>query len=310
MAMFRRIGFFIVLNIVVVLTLSFVTNILGIGSYISRGGLNYGALIGFCLVWGMGGAFISLLISKVIAKWSMGVQIIDPQTRDPEARMILETVHRQARQAGLTKMPEVGFYESSDVNAFATGPTRNNSLVAVSTGLVNSMDRDSVEGVLAHEVSHIANGDMVTMTLLQGVVNAFVMALARIIAFAIDNFMRGDRDNRGGGLGHLGYMLVVFVLELLLFIPGSFVIGWFSRQREFRADAGSARIAGREKMIRALQSLQRVYEPQNAGAQEGGGRDAIAALKINGRGGGFLTKLAATHPSLEDRIERLQRGTY
>lgn len=308
MAMVRRIGFFLVLNIVVVLTLSFVTNLLGIGPYLSRDGMNYGALIAFCLVWGMGGAFISLLMSKTIAKWSMGVQVIDPQTRDPEAHRLVETVHRLARQAGLNRMPEVGFYESPDVNAFATGPSRNNSLVAVSTGLLRSMDQGSIEGVLGHEVSHVANGDMVTMTLLQGVVNAFVMALARIVAFAIDNFLRGDRDDRGGGLGHLGHMLVVFVLEMLLFIPGSFVIGWFSRQREFRADAGGARLAGREKMIAALQSLKRLYDP-DAQTQETG-RDAIAALKIDGRGSGLLTKLAATHPSLDVRIERLQRGPY
>jgi heat shock protein HtpX len=304
MAWLRRFAFFMVLNIVVVVTISFVINLLGIQPYLTQSGLNFGSLIAFCLVWGMGGSFISLLLSKIIAKWSLGVQVIDPNTVDPEARKIVETVYRLARAADLSTMPEVGIYESPEVNAFATGPTRNRSLVAVSSGLLSSMDQRSIEGVLGHEITHIANGDMVTMTLLQGVVNAFVMALARIVAFAIDNALR-DKDNRGG-LGHLGYMFVVIALEILFFIPGSFVIGWFSRQREFRADQGGARFAGRDKMISALRSLQRVSEVNNqAGGQ---GPQAVAALKIFGVRRGVLGALSATHPPLELRIARLERG--
>lgn len=305
MTMFRRIAFFIGLNIAVVVMLSLVTSLLGIKPYLTAQGLNYVSLAAFCLIWGMGGAFISLALSKVMAKWMMGVKIVDPQTHDPELRSLVQTVHQLARQAGLSKMPEVGYYESPEVNAFATGPTKNNSLVAVSTGLLRSMDRPSVEGVLGHEVAHIANGDMVTMTLLQGVVNAFVMALARIIAFALDQFLRG-RDEEGQGLGQIGYMVSVFVLELLLFIPGSMIVAYFSRMREYRADTGGARLAGRNNMITALQSLQRVSEinmqPQAQTAP------AYASMKISGTRNSKMAMLFSTHPPLEERIARLQRG--
>lgn len=306
MTWLRRMAFFIGLNIVVVLTLSLVTSLLGIRPYLTAAGMNYGALVGFCLVWGMGGAFISLLLSKLMAKWAMGVQIIEPNTADPDARRLVETVHRLARTAGLSKMPEVGYYDSPEVNAFATGPSRNNSLVAVSTGLLQNMDSGAVEGVLGHEVAHIANGDMVTMTLIQGVVNAFVMALARIIAFAIDNMMRGDRDDRGGGLGGLAHYFVVMALEMVLFIPGSMVVAWFSRQREFRADRGGAQFAGRDKMVSALRSLQRLHEINtNPNIQTS---PSIASLKIDTNGVRGLGALFSTHPSLEERIQRLERG--
>lgn len=305
MAWFRRAAFFIGLNILVVVTISIVLNLLGIQPYLTSKGLNYGSLIAFCLVWGMGGAFISLALSKVMAKWSMGVKIIDPDTRDPQMRELVETVHRLARGANLRKMPEVGIYESPEVNAFATGPTRNNSLVAVSTGLLYNMDRRSVEGVLGHEVAHIANGDMVTMTLLQGVVNAFVMALARIVAFAIDNFLRG-RDENGGGLGTFGYMAVVWVLEMLFFIPGSMLMAFYSRFREYRADAGGAKLAGRENMINALRSLVRVTQINMS--PEAQTAPAMAAFKIAGSRGSRLAMLFSTHPPLEDRIARLERG--
>ena len=307
MSWLRRIFFFVVLNAVVVTTISIVANLLGIQPYLGAKGFNMGSLVAFCLLWGMGGAFISLMLSKVMAKWMMGVQIIDPRASSPELRGLVETVHRLARQAGLTKMPEVGIYQSPEVNAFATGPTKNNSLVAVSTGLLESMDRDGVEGVLGHEVAHIANGDMVTMTLIQGVVNAFVMAMARIVAFAIDNFLRGDRDE-GGGLGHFGYIITVFVLELLFFIPGSMVVAWFSRLREYRADAGGARLAGREKMVAGLQSLQRVMAINMS--PEAQSAPAMASLKISPtKVSGFLA-LMSTHPPLEERIKRLQTGQY
>lgn len=306
MTWFRRAFFFIGLNIAVVLTLSLVINLLGIRPYLGAYGLNYGSLIAFCLIWGMGGAFISLMLSKVMAKWAMRLEVIDPKTSDPHAREIVETVHSLARAAGLKKMPEVALYNSPEVNAFATGPSKNNSLVAVSTGLLRTMDRRARDGVLGHEVAHIANGDMVTMALLQGVVNAFVMALARIIAFAIDNALRGDRDNRGGGLGPFAYIMVVWVLELLLFIPGSMILAWFSRQREFRADKGGARFAGRENMILALQTLQRVHD-LNITPEAQQAAPSYAALKIDGPKRSTLALLMSTHPPLDVRITRLER---
>lgn len=304
----RRIGFFLFLNIVVVATISIVTSLLGIGPYLTRAGLDYGALVAFCLVWGIGGAFISLMMSKLMAKWMMGVKIVDPQTQNSQMRRLVNEVHTLARTAGLSTMPDVGIYESDEINAFATGPSRSNSLVAVSTGLLNRMDDDSVQGVLGHEVTHIANGDMVTMTLIQGVVNAFVMALARIIAFAIDNALR-DRNNRGG-LGMFGYMITVTVLQMLLFIPGSMVIAWFSRMREFRADAGGARLAGRSRMVSALRSLDRLSQVNMEVADDAGQAPAFASLKISaGRKQGWL-ELFASHPPLKERIARLEKSEF
>lgn len=305
MTWLRRIGFFIVLNVVVVLTIGVVTHLLGLNNYVSAQGMNYYALLGFCLLWGMGGAFISLLLSKPMAKWTMGVKIIDPNTSDYHMREIVQTVHQLARQAGIQKMPEVGIYESPEVNAFATGATKNRSLVAVSTGLLNSMDKRAVDGVLGHEVAHIANGDMVTMTLIQGVVNAFVMALARVVAFAIDQLLR-QRDEDGGGLGQLGYMLAVIALEMLLFIPGSMVVAYFSRMREYRADQGGARLAGRDNMISALQGLKRLQEVNYS--PEAQTSAALASLKISGTRSSRLALLFSTHPPLEDRIARLERN--
>jgi heat shock protein HtpX len=236
-----------------------------------------------------------------MAKWTLGVQVIDPRTSDSQERALLETVYRLARQAKITKMPEVGVYDSPEVNAFATGATKNRSLVAVSTGLLRSMDRASVEGVLGHEVAHIANGDMVTMALLQGVVNAFVMALARIIAFAIDSAMRGnDRDGRG--LGYFAFGAVVWILEIALFIPGSMVIAAFSRFREFRADAGGARLAGRQNMIGALRNLQRVQQINDQIPAQ----TQYAAFKIARTGG--VAQWFSSHPPLEVRIARLESG--
>lgn len=303
MALFRRIGLFIFLNITVVVMLSLITQLLGLGPMMTANGLNYGSLVVFCLVWGMGGAFISLLLSRPMAKWSMGVQIIEPNTTNPQARELLTTVHRLATQAGIQKMPEVGVYDSPEVNAFATGATKNRSLVAVSSGLLQRMDRQSVEGVLGHEVAHIANGDMVTMTLLQGVVNAFVMALARIIAFAIDNFLR--RDNDRGGMGPFVRMFVIIGLEMLLFIPGSMIVAAFSRYREYRADAGGARLAGRSSMVQALRSLQQATGINESPAVQNA--PAYAAMKISSTKKTRFAQLFSTHPSLEDRIAALER---
>jgi heat shock protein HtpX len=257
----------------------------------------------FCLIWGMGGAFISLLISRLMAKWMMGVQVIDPNTHDPELQWLVQTVHGLSRSAGLPAMPEVGIYDSGDLNAFATGPTKSRSLVAVSTGLLQRMSREEVEGVLGHEVAHIANGDMVTMTLIQGIVNAFVMALARILGFAIAQAIGGRRDEEGrsSGISTIAYHISVFVLEMVFMILGTLVVAWFSRQREFRADAGGARLAGRDAMIRALQRLQAEYETLSSEEQP-----ALATLKISSRGSGIM-RFFSTHPQLEERIARLKQ---
>lgn len=304
----KRIFLFLMVNILVTITISLVLNVLGVKPYLTAYGLNYESLIVFCLVWGMGGAFISLLMSRMMAKWMMGVKLIDPQTRDPELQDILQTVHNLARSAGLRTMPEVGIYESPEVNAFATGPSRNRSLVAVSTGLLTRMRRDEIEGVLGHEIAHVANGDMVTMTLVQGVVNAFVMFLSRVLAFFIMQAFRSkdDREESSGG-GHFAYFMVQMVLEIAFMILGSMVVAWFSRFREFRADSGGARLAGRDKMIAALQGLQRMYEVVDTNQPQG--TTAIQTLKISGHPSGLM-KLFSSHPPLSDRIQRLETATH
>lgn len=301
MAIAKRVVLFVLVNFLVVMTLSFVLQVLGVGPYLQAYGIDYGNLMTFCFIWGMGGAFISLLLSKVMAKWSMRVQVIDPDTRDPKLGQLVSTVYRLARDAGLERMPEVGVYDSPEVNAFATGPTRRNSLVAVSSGLLDRMSQSAVEGVLAHEISHVANGDMVTMTLLQGVINALVMFLARIAAFAISQAFRSrDSESRGGGFS--GSYFLVWILEMVFAVFGMVVIAAFSRWREYRADAGGAKLAGKEKMITALQSLRRLVEIQDPTAQS----PAFQNMKISGRPSGMLA-FFSTHPPLEARIERLEQ---
>jgi heat shock protein HtpX len=302
MAWIKRIGLFVLVNILVVTTISLILNLLGVGPYITSYGLDYSALMVFCLVWGMGGAFISLALSRIMAKWMMGVKVIPPDTRDGEHRDLVQLVHELARAAELSEMPEVGIYDSPEVNAFATGPTKSRSLVAVSTGLLQRMKRDEVKGVLGHEIAHIANGDMVTMTLVQGVVNAFVMFLARAIAYAIT--MSGERDSDEPRGTPFAYYAVQMILEIVFMIAGSMVVAWFSRYREYRADKGGARLAGRENMIHALQGLQRTIEIVNP-------TDApsMQAFKISSRPGGFM-RLFSTHPPLEARIERLKATPY
>lgn len=303
MAWFKRIFLFMLVNILVMTTISLLLHVLGVRPYLTAYGIDYQQLAAFCLVWGMGGAFISLMMSRIMAKWLMGVKVIDPAIRDLELSELVQTVHTLARAAHLPRMPEVGIYNSPEVNAFATGPTRSRALVAVSSGLLQRMSKDEMEGVLAHEITHVANGDMVTMTLLQGVVNAFAMFLSRVIAFAIEQAMRGDRDERSrGGMSSGVFFLVRFVLEIVFMILGSMVVAWFSRWREFRADAGGARLAGRENMVRALERLRQTYETVDTTAQP-----AVQTLKINGHGSGLM-KLFASHPPLGERIERLQRA--
>lgn len=294
--MFKRIFLFMAVNIAVMVTISLILNILGIGRYITANGLDIKQLAVFSLVWGMAGSFISLGISRIMAKMAMGVKLVDPSNPGPH-RDLLNTVYSLAGKAGLTVMPEVGIYESADINAFATGPTKKRSLVAVSSGLLNRMDRTQIEGVLAHEISHIANGDMVTMTLIQGVVNAFVMFLARILSFTIAQGVEEERRP-------MVRMLVTFALEMVLGIMGMMIVAAFSRWREFRADGGAAALSGKQKMISALQGLQRAYE-QPAIQEETPA--SVAAFRISNRPKGILS-LFSTHPPLEDRIARLQQN--
>ena len=288
----KRIMLFLAVNLLILATLSITMRVLHIGAYFSARGIDYNALMLFCLVWGMGGAFISLALSRVMAKWMMGVKVIDPNTTDPVLAGLVATVHNLARAAGLPKMPEVGFYLSPEVNAFATGPTRSRALVAVSAGLLERMDQAQLEGVLGHEISHVANGDMVTMTLVQGIINAFVMFLARVIAFFIAN--RGSDEGRSVSPNYL----IVFVLEMVLSVLGMIAVAAFSRYREFRADEGGARLAGREKMIGALEALQRTVAYADLTDKA-----SISAFKISGK---RRLALFATHPPLEDRIEKLK----
>ena len=285
--MAKRILLFLATNLVIVLTLSIVLSIIGVQP---GGGLEGLAI--FSLVWGMGGAFLSLQMSRWIAKRATGVQLIDGRSGRQELDWLYATVERLTRQANLP-MPEVGVYESGEVNAFATGPSKSRSLVAVSTGLLRAMRQNEIEGVLAHEVAHIANGDMVTMTLLQGVVNAFVIFFARVIASA----MRGDGD-RGSYRG--GNFLVVLLLEVVLGLLGSMVTAWFSRQREFRADRGGAMLSGREHMLSALRRLMANQQAVDTS------HEALATLKINGTRGWMM--FFSTHPPLEVRIAALEQA--
>jgi len=277
-----------------IVTLSIVASLLGVGRYMSANGINYESLIIFCLVWGMGGAFISLLLSRVIAKWSMGVKVLTSSNAGPYGWYV-DLVSQYARSAQIP-MPEVGVYESPEINGFATGPSKNRSLVALSTGLLSRMNRDEAAGVIAHEIAHIKNGDMVTMTLIQGVMNAFVMFLARIAAFAVSQTVKEESRS-------MVNMLVVIVLEIVLGILGSTVVFWFSRQREFRADSGSAQLAGREKMIAALEALKRFSGIRD---EQSEGHASLATMKISGKKNSWLGFLGSTHPTLDERIARLQ----
>jgi heat shock protein HtpX len=252
--MFKRIFLFMLTNIRVMISVSIILSVLGVGNYLTASGINYSALMVFCLVWGFVGSGISLMMSKFMAKRMMGVEIVDDRGQYGD---LVRKVHQMARQAGIEKMPEVGVYQSNEVNAFATGPSKNNALVAVSTGLLQQMNSEEVEGVLAHEVAHVANGDMVTMALIQGVVNAFVMFFARIAAFALQNVMSGDRDDDRPANTGWAYHLSVMVFEIAFSFLGMFVIAYFSRIREFRADKGAAQYAGKHKMISALKRLKK-----------------------------------------------------
>ena len=288
----KRIVLFVLTNLAVVLVLGLVSRLLGVDRFLTANGLNLGALLGFALVMGFGGAIISLLMSKPMAKWSAGVQIIE-QPRNQDEAWIVDTVRRFADKAGIG-MPEDGIFEG-DPNAFATGAFRDSALVAVSTGLLHNMSREEVEAVIGHEIAHVANGDMVTMTLIQGVMNTFVVFLSRVIGYAVDSFLRkGDDENRGPGIG---YYVTSMVLDIALGFLAAIIVAWFSRQREFRADAGSAQLMGRKQpMINALARLGGLHSaelPKN-----------MASMGI----AGGIGQLFSTHPPIEERIAALQNS--
>jgi heat shock protein HtpX len=286
----KRVFLFLVTNILIVLTINILLSLLGVNYYLYQQGIDFKQLAAFCLVWGMAGSLISLGISKWMAKMSLGVKVVEKHSA--ELGWLVSMVEHLSRKAGLPVTPEVGIWNSPEVNAFATGPSKRHSLVAFSTGLLGTMSRDEIEGVAAHEIAHISNGDMVTMTLLQGVVNAFVMFFARVAAWAISQNMR--EENRAGI-----QFAVTLVLELVLGVLGMLVVAAFSRHREFRADAGGAKYAGREDMIAALERLSVAYRRYDKDA-------ALATLKIAGGVGRFF----ASHPPLEKRIEALRAGAY
>ncbi|AXK39897.1 protease HtpX [Crenobacter cavernae] len=289
----KRVLLLILTNLAVMLVLSVTAHLLGLNRFLTANGLNLPMLLMFATLMGFGGAFISLLMSKPIAKWSTGARVIDNPT-NPTERWLVDTVGRLAARAGLA-MPEVAVYEG-EPNAFATGASKAGSLVAVSTGLLSSMTHEEVEAVLAHEVAHIKNGDMVTLTLIQGVVNTFVFFLARVVGYLVDSFLRRNDDEASSGPG-IGYMVTVIVCEIAFGILASVIVMYFSRRREFRADSGAATLLGsRRPMIAALHRL--------GGMEAGGLPQGMAASGVAGRPG--LMSLFASHPSIEERVRALQ----
>ncbi|HDP90416.1 MAG TPA: protease HtpX [Thioalkalivibrio sp.] len=291
----KRIALFLATNIAILVVLSIVLNIFGVDSLLQENGvdLNMQAVLIFAAVFGFGGAFISLGLSKFMAKRAMGVQIIERPSNSSE-QWLVETVRRQAQAAGIG-MPEVGVFNSPEPNAFATGANKNKALVAVSTGLLQNMTADEVEAVLGHEVAHVANGDMVTMALIQGVINTFVIAISRVIGHFVDRVILKNEQGYG-----LGYFATVIITEIFLAVLASVIVMWFSRQREFRADRGGADLAGREKMIAALRRLQERAHGEDMPGQ-------LAAFGISGKGKSGIARLFMSHPPLEERIAALEQ---
>lgn len=289
----KRIALFILTNLGVMLVLGLVVNVFGLNRFLSANGLSVGGLLGFALVMGFGGALISLLISKPMAKWTTKLQIVNGSS-DPTHAWLVATVERFAGQAGLNT-PEVGIYEG-EPNAFATGAFKNSALVAVSTGLLQSMTREEVEAVIGHEVAHVANGDMVTMALIQGVMNTFVVFLSRVVGFFVDKVvLRNQNDGPG-----IGYYITTVVMDLMLGVVAALIVAWFSRQREFRADAGAAQLMGRKQpMINALARL--------GGLDPGEMPKSLQAMGISSRPSGMMA-LFSSHPPMEQRIARLQQA--
>lgn len=296
----KRVSLFIIVNLAILIVLSLVFQLLGyfgIQHYVTQSGIDLTALLIIALVIGFGGSFLSLLMAKSMAKWMMKVQIIkDPRT--PEENHIFQIVQKIALQSNI-KMPEIGIYPAMEVNAFATGASKNNSLVAVSQGLLEKMDRDEIEGVIAHEMAHIINGDMVTLTLIQGVVNTFVIFLSRLLAQIVGRLLSKNEE-----MGHLTYFLLVIAFDILFGILASLIVLAFSRHREFRADAGSAQYVGKNKMIKALQKLQMLQKTLQSPESE----KAFAALKISDKRS-RIGNLFSSHPALEKRIEALQKAS-
>ncbi len=292
-----RIGLFLLTNLAIMLVAGIIINVLGVGQFISHGQLNLQSLLIFCAIFGFTGSFISLFISKWMAKRSMGVELIE-NPRNADERWLMETVANLAQKAGI-KMPEVGIFPAHESNAFATGWNRNNALVAVSLGLLQRFERDEVRAVLAHEIGHVANGDMITLSLIQGIVNTFVMFFARIVGFAIDKALQGNNERESSGPG-MGYYIGSFVAEILFGVLASMIVAAFSRYREFRADEAGANLADRSAMIRALQRLQ---VESGQGAQSA----MPASMQAFGISGG-VGRLFASHPPLEVRIQALRNG--
>lgn len=291
----KRIFLFLLTNILVMITISIVMSVFGLNQYLTPYGLDYRALAIFSLIWGMAGSFISLFMSKHMAKAAYGVQIIDPYTGNQTERLLYSMVEDISKKAGLKKMPEVGFYEADEVNAFATGWSKNHSLVAVSTGLVSHLDQNDIEAVLAHEISHIKNGDMVTLTLVQGVINAFAIFFARILASIVAGVLGQRNENNRPTFVQ---MILTMVFEVILTLLGSIVVFWFSRHREYRADAGGADLTSTAKMVGALETLGRLHNNPVV-------KDNMASMKITA--GESLMFLFRTHPTLEDRIKSLKQ---
>jgi len=288
----KRILLFVVTNLAVIVVLGIAASLLGVNRFLTAEGLNLGMLLGFAALIGFGGAFISLLISKPVAKWSTKAQVIN-QSTDPTHRWIVGTVERFAQKAGIN-MPEVAIYEG-EPNAFATGAFKNSALVAVSTGLLHSMSRDEVEAVIGHEVAHVANGDMVTMTLIQGVMNTFVVFISRVVGYFVDRVIL--KNDRGVGIG---YYVTTIVMDIVLGVLAAIVVAWFSRQREYRADAGAAQLMGRKQpMINALARL--------GGLDPGELPKTVANMGISSRPSGMMA-LLSSHPPIEDRIRALQEA--
>lgn len=295
----KRIFLFLALNFLVVITISILLNILGVKPYLTSKGLDVTSLALFCFIWGIVGAFISLLLSRVMAKWMMKMRIVNSSATNSDERALCEMVYALAKKAGLPANPEVGIFDSPELNAFATGPSAKKALVAVSSALLHKMPKAQLEAVLGHEIAHIANGDMVTMTLLQGVVNAFVMFLSRVIAYALS--MIGRKDSEGPSLAT--FYLTSMVFQVVFMILGSFLIAWYSRKREYSADKGGAFLAGKEKMIEALKTLdasKTIIDPQHD-------KPALQAFKIHVPKRSTFASLLATHPTIADRIAKLQQ---
>ncbi|MFW6050430.1 MAG: protease HtpX [Myxococcota bacterium] len=297
--MFKRVVLFVLTNLAILIVLGVVLQVLTAFGVFEAWGYRYGPLLVIAAFFGFGGSFLSLALSKRIAKWTTGAKVIE-RPRSSSEQWLVRKVAELSRQAGIAT-PEVAIYDAPEPNAFATGATRNRSLVAVSTGLLRRMDRDEVEGVLAHEISHVANGDMVTLTLIQGVLNTFVIFFARIVGHVVDSFLHGDRDEGGSRGFGLGYWVTTIAAEIVFGIIATIIVMWFSRRREFRADAGGATLAGRQRMIAALERLRAAQEPSHL-------PDSMAAFGIKGGKRGGLVRLFSSHPPLEDRIAALRAG--